>query len=53
MKKHKSKMPWKMVRIISKEARDSARFINTDGTSGTTTLQDDVYECVSIRKHEV
>lgn len=53
MKKHKSKMSWKMARIVSKEAGDSATFINTDGTEGTTTLQQDVYEDVPIRQHGV
>lgn len=43
-------MSWKMARIVSKEAGDSATFINTDGT---TTLQQDVYEDVPIRQHGV
>ena len=53
MKKHKSKMFYKMVKTIVKEEGESAPFINPDGTEGTTILQQDIYQYVPIRQHKV
>ena len=53
MKKHKSKMSWKMVTVVSKKQGDSARFINTDGTFGTTIIPNDLLSKTPIRNHEV
>ena len=53
MKKHKSKMFYKMVKTIVKEEGEEAPFINPDGTEGTTILQQDIYQYVPIRQHKV
>lgn len=53
MKKHRSKMFYKMVKTVVKEEGESADFINPDGTEGTTILQQDIYEYVPIRQHKV